>query len=415
MKKWWGLSLIVFLCVGMVGQAALAGGIDNKQNFSARYIATGNRNAALDGADIAAYNPAGIVHGQNGVMFEADVQGLFKVYENRYVSAFDGHVMKEQDNPSPVPGLFATYKKDNLGSFFSFTINGGGGDVDYGTGNALTDTIERSLAPQVMSQEFLEADSYYLTWTTGVSYALNDVFSVAVGGRYIYAERNVDAYASMSISGDLIAAYEEEADGFGYIASLNIRPSESFLIALRYESIVELEFETTFENNTNGLGTTILGSLGKTNGGKGDRDLPAVLGAGIRWQPSDWLVLESSFTYYFEEDADWDNKVSNVDNSYDVGISATFSVTDDFRFSLGYLRTDVGIDPSDYSLIEKISPILDAHSIFVGMGFDFTDRISVEFGAMHNIYDVEKDESSVNGVEYSKYNTGVAIGVICKI
>ena len=57
----------VIICIGglalscAVAVSALAGGVDNKTNWSAEYIRTLNRNAATDYADIAAYNPAGTV------------------------------------------------------------------------------------------------------------------------------------------------------------------------------------------------------------------------------------------------------------------------------------------------------------------------------------------------------------------
>ncbi len=72
------------LLVGVFSQTALAGGIDNRQNWSARYIATGSRNAATDGVDIAAYNPAGIMQQQEGIGLGLDVHYIFKNYEHKY-------------------------------------------------------------------------------------------------------------------------------------------------------------------------------------------------------------------------------------------------------------------------------------------------------------------------------------------
>ncbi len=418
MKKKMGLGIVLLLCTGVLAQVALAGGIDNKQNLSARYLATLSRNAAIDGADIAAYNPAGIMQQDNGLRVEADVQLLLKVYENRYTSVLDGHVMKDQDNPSVVPTFFTTYKSDNWGLFGSFTINGGGGDVDYKTGNALTNTIEASLvstygaAAGALSNEKIQADSYYLTYTLGGTFRFNEIFSVAAGGRYIDANRDVDAFSNTGGLGNIIAAYEEDADGWGYVLSVNIKPSDNLLLAFRYDSIVELEFDTKHESKTNALGNSILVSLGKVNNTSNDRDLPALLGVGVMFKPLDRLTLEGSFTYYFEKDADWDNKVSNVRNSWDLGIAATYALTDDFRVSLGYMRTDVGISVNDYSLIEQMSPVLDANSFSLGAGYDINDQAAVEFGAMLNVYDTGDDATTTGGVEYSKYNTGLALALI---
>ena len=421
MKKIMVPLLAIFLCVTFLPMCLYAGGIDNKQNFSARYLATGSRNAAIDGADVAAYNPAGIMQQKNGFAIELDAQYLFKVYENRYISENDGHVMKEQDLGSAVPAFFATYKQDNWGLFGSFTINGGGGSVDYENGNAVTDAIERIPGLiGVLNNEFLEADSYYLTFTAGPTFKFLDMFSVALGGRYVMAEKSIDAYASVvggAYAGEMIGAYEEEAAGYGWVASMNIKPIDYLLFALRYESEVELNWETIFDGKNTNTGTSTLHLLNKFDHGHYNRDLPALLGAGLMFKPVDKLTFDSSFTYYFEEEADLENHVGkNLDNSFDLGFSLTYAITDAFRASLGYMYTSVGIDPDDYSLVEKISPVHDAHSYFFGMGYDFNKHATIEFGAMLNTYETGSDATSTGTqkIEYNKYNTGLALGLIYK-
>lgn len=49
---------VVLLIVGLASSLQ-AGGVINKQNLSADYLRTLNRNAATDMADAAAFNPAG--------------------------------------------------------------------------------------------------------------------------------------------------------------------------------------------------------------------------------------------------------------------------------------------------------------------------------------------------------------------
>ncbi len=107
---------VLVLLVGVLSQTALAGGIDNKQNWSARYIATGSRNAATDGPDIAAYNPAGIMFQADGIGLGLDVQYIWKNYDQTYTKFPEmSSVDRDQDEPSIVPGLFATYKSGNWG------------------------------------------------------------------------------------------------------------------------------------------------------------------------------------------------------------------------------------------------------------------------------------------------------------
>ena len=78
---WRGLA--VFLLVAALAASAQAGGIINKQNLSADYIRTLNRNAATDMADAAAFNPAGTAMMQDGFYVKADAIYLQKDYSNQ--------------------------------------------------------------------------------------------------------------------------------------------------------------------------------------------------------------------------------------------------------------------------------------------------------------------------------------------
>jgi long-chain fatty acid transport protein len=173
---------------------------------------------------------------------------------------------------------------------------------------------------------------------------------------------------------------------------------------------VELEFETTVKDTTP-LGAGVLGALGRTQGAKSDRDLPAVLGLGISWDAMDRLNLNTSFTYYFEEDADWDGTEDLVDNSYDIAFSGTYRFLDNLRGSLGYMYTDVGMDAKDFTLAERMSPALDAHSFFCGLGYDIRKNITIDLGVMTNFYDEQTARDALgNPVSYDKQNNAVALG-----
>ncbi|MDZ7665856.1 MAG: outer membrane protein transport protein [Desulfotignum sp.] len=414
-------TALVMMLVGVFSQTALAGGIENKQNWSARYIATGSRNAATDGVDIAAYNPAGIMYQQDGIGLGLDVHYIWKDYEQEYTKFPGGPVVtRDQDEPSMIPGLFATYKAGPWGVFGSITNNCGGGSVKYDSGNTITNEIGASLFLDpnplingtLLSNEKIEADSFYITYTVGGAYRFNEMFSMAAGIRYVDATKDVEAFANTtSPLGAVFGSYDEEADGWGWVASLNVKPREDLVFAVRYESQVELEFETTVQDTTL-LGAGVLGALGKTQGAKSDRDLPAVLGLGASWDAMDKLNLNTSFTYYLEEDADWDGTEDLVDNSWDLAVSATYSFMDNLRGSIGYMYTDVGMDAQDFGLTEKMSPALDAHSFFCGLGYDVRKNITIDLGVMTNFYDEQTALDAMGSpVKYDKQNNAVALGV----
>ncbi len=213
-----GWMLAAALTVLLAAGPAAAGGIINKQNQSADYFRTLNRNAATDYADIASYNPAGIMQMANGLYGKLDVMYISKDYSNDV----PGFGTLDQDEPSIVPGLFTIYKQDKWAGFFAFTVPAGGGQLDYKDGNARTIGLASGVAAsanarlaaggapapffydQIDPGEIEVKQSTVLGFTLGVSYALSDAWSVAVGTRYSRGVREFDGEATISATNPLV-------------------------------------------------------------------------------------------------------------------------------------------------------------------------------------------------------------------
>jgi hypothetical protein len=115
---------VILLMVGLASSLQ-AGGIINKQNLSADYIRTLNRNAATDMADAVAFNPAGTAMMQDGLYLKADAIYLMKDYSNKLPSSPPFNLgTLDSEEPSIIPGLFAVYKNDRWACFFGVTIPG---------------------------------------------------------------------------------------------------------------------------------------------------------------------------------------------------------------------------------------------------------------------------------------------------
>ena len=149
MKK----CLILFCVAGLIAASAsplFAGGIINKQNLSADYLRTMNRNAATDYADIAAFNPAGIMKMADGGYAKLDVMYFDKDYSNKVPNnygEFDQNFgTLNSDEPSIIPGVFTIYKQKKWAGFFAFTIPAGGGELDYDQGSGRTVQIGDGIA-----------------------------------------------------------------------------------------------------------------------------------------------------------------------------------------------------------------------------------------------------------------------------
>lgn len=438
MKTWLGV-LCMLVVIGSFANPAFGGGVDNKQNFSAAYAGSLSRNAATDGTDVAAYNPGGLMFLNDGFTMSVDAQPFTFDYDH----TFDG----ETRTASPwlvTPTAFGVYKSDKWAVFGAFTINGGGGETEYDNGNIITENIGNAaavgtftnagytsyeastgttrpnstqLAPGgTLSDEYAYAKSFDYTFTTGVSYKFNSVVSVAAGVRYVWTDKEVDIHGTYTVGGsptNVLGKYDQEADGFGGIFGVNLRPSETVNIGIRYETKVKLDWDTTVDSATRGtVGENILWMNGRVNGESYARDLPAVLGLGIEWQVLPKLSINPSYTHYFEKDADWDSQNSKTDkNSYDLALGLQYDINEQWSATAGYMYIGIGLTPDDYGIIEQMSPPLDCHAFALGAKYRMTKQLMFTFGLTGYFYQADTDFSNTPVVTYDKELYSGAIGI----
>jgi long-chain fatty acid transport protein len=394
-----------------------AGGVDNKTNWSAEYIRTLNRNAATDYADIAAYNPAGTVKLEEGFIINGSIQYLAKDYKNDI-----NGTSFESDEASYIPGIFGVYNNKKWSLYGAFSNYGGGGKVDYSKGNVSTFGIAAGLLGNPLcppytgtcsnfgSQE-LTAESYYLGYTIGAAYNVNDMFSFSVGLRYIDAHREADGSVTVWDAGyaesyTASVNYEQDDNGWGGIFGVNIAPNDKLNIAMRYEMETNLDLEATVHE-----GAAILENpdINIINGQSKPRDLPAIFALGLSYNFTDKLRVETDLTYYFNKNADWGGAEDNVDNGYDVGIVLEYRFSDKLLGSAGYMYTKLGMDP-DYMLPEN--PELDANTIGAGIAYAFNEKFHTNISVGNSFYTDDSFVSDTGAkIEYQKNVFFLALGL----
>jgi long-chain fatty acid transport protein len=412
-------GILFFVLVSSVMGASFlwAGGADNKTNWSAEYIGILNRNAATDAADIAMYNPAGMMKMTNGFYGNLSVQFLPKDYNNQ----IDG-TDYDQDEPSVVPGLFAVYKQDKWAGFFAVSNVVGGGKVDFKQGNATTNFVKSSVRASVpildlVNQEYLKAEATGMAYTLGGAYKIDEIWSVALGVRYVKSDREMEGIISLGSSIVPSAAYdadvkfEEEADGFGGVIGINVSPSDRLNFGLHYDTKVTLDYKAYVERDTTG----ILPGLGVVDGEKRSRNLPAVLAGGASYKITPKLRIETNATLYLNKDANFQDIAgtsrdeSAVDNGYDIGIGVDYALTDSFNATPGYLYTNTGVDARDMT---PELPELNANTLGAGLKYKATDQLNLMFSLGHVFY---QDASFVNSfsqaITYEKKITFFGIGL----
>ena len=410
--------LLIVLILG-TAVPAFGGGIDNKQNFSSAYAGSLSRNAATDGADAAAYNPAGLMLMQNGTYIELDLLPFTFDYDHNY----NGETQTASPN-LVAPMAFGVHKMDKWAFWGSFTINGGGGETEYENGNIITQTVENQLAggafaPTLpgggtLTQPYAYAESYDYTFTAGVSYDLHPMVSIAAGLRYVITDKEVDLHGTYS-GAFILAKYDQEADGYGGVIGIDIHPSDTLNIGIRYDSKVKLDWDTD-TSGSNVLGKALLAGYNREDGKSYARDLPAVLALGIEWKVLPKLTLKPSFSYFFEKDADWDTQNDAVDgNSYEIALAVQYDINESWSLTAGYLYIDVDMKPENFGIIEQMSPPLDCHAVAVGTKYRMTEKLTLILGLTGYFYedatapaDLTKGRPKVN-YDKTLYQGGIGI------
>jgi len=390
--------------LSLIATPLLAGGILNKQNMSADYIRTLNRQAATDYADIAVYNPAGIMKMKTGKYIKLDVQYLAKNYSNSLAGVGE----LDQNEASIIPGIFAIHKEDNWAGYMTASLVGGGGKVDYKSGNARSVTSISGLlrVPFTTAGLFpqqVEVESIYAGYTIGMAYAINEMFSFSGGVRYVTAYKKYTLSADgLPVFGDTTLELKDDADGWGGVFGVNIAPNDSWNIGLRFETATRLDFELDVRQ-----GAQLLALMGYQDGRKEREDLPALLGMGASYKILDNLKLDANLIYYLEKNATWETGFDGAGNSYDAGLSAEYRFNSEWVASVGYLYSDLNID-SNQLLVVPEEPKLDAHSFAIGGVWSATETLDVTMGALKTIY---SDETDPLGIKYEKDVWGLSCGL----
>lgn len=168
-----------------------AGGIVTNTNQSASFIRMPAQDATI-GIEGVYYNPAGLVHLDNGFYISVSSQTVMQTRE--ISSTFEMNQQKFQgDVFAPVfPTFYAVYKKDKVAYSFGVNPIGGGGSAKFEKGLASFETnvskIHQSLgALNYRMNSSLDGSSLNWGFQFNASYALSEKLSIGIGFRYVIA------------------------------------------------------------------------------------------------------------------------------------------------------------------------------------------------------------------------------------
>lgn len=206
MRSFMFVSLVLVLMVGI----AMAGGIVTNTNQSAAYMRTLNRNASTD-IDAAYFNPAGLTTLEDGLHLSLSNQSIWqkKTVTNNYGGMLQvsptislPYGLNNDEYVGEVvaplfPNLYLAYKMGSLVVSGGFEPIGGGGSANYKDGLPSFEMPVSDLVPGLLmkgenvdkysADVAFEGSSVYYGFQGNISYKINDMISVGVGGRYVSA------------------------------------------------------------------------------------------------------------------------------------------------------------------------------------------------------------------------------------
>ena len=453
------LNLIALsLLIG--ASSVFAGGLVTNTNQSAAWIRTLTRDATL-GVDAVYYNPAGLVQLENGLHLSISNQSIFqtRTITSDYPFLIPSPKSYEAELTAPIfPSIYAAYNIDKWSFSAGFNIIGGGGTADFQTGlpsfeipvSSLVPYMNQTLAPldalitgatgtnpgfatisgYNMDASFTGSSTYYGV-QVGASYAINDMISVSLGGRYVMAKNSyegaltnitIDApaiYGGTQTAGDytrvissLVTPLSPEAgagldqaaagldaqtadqylkatqsgSGFTPIIGINVHLSDRINLAARYEHHTKIELTNDTEVDDVGL---------FPDGAKTRGDLPGMFALGADISPIQKLKFGVSFNYYLDKGAYYGNtddltgeqinNESTIDeNAWTLAASVEYRFLGIFGASLGYNIGTLGVNDayqSDLSYSNKSTSI--GGGVFVELG----EIVTLNAGYVHVMYD----------------------------
>jgi long-chain fatty acid transport protein len=201
--------ILIFIAGMLVSGNLIAGGLVTNTNQSALYTRLQSRNASTS-VDAVYFNPAGL--GRLGSGFYASVsnQTIFQTKSILNSYPYLSPAPKEyigKVNSFLFPDVYTVFKTGNLAFSAGFNPIGGGGGAVYEDGLPSFEMPISELVPllsdpatynipttQYSADIYFKGSSVYYGYQANVTYALNNIFSIAVGFRVVTAKNTYKGY-----------------------------------------------------------------------------------------------------------------------------------------------------------------------------------------------------------------------------
>ncbi|MEW6525393.1 MAG: hypothetical protein AB1444_01840 [Spirochaetota bacterium] len=394
MKKF--LVLMAVLAFACMGTVVYANGIAQSSHFTAKHIGGMNDNT---GDETAMYDPASTVWLKDGIYINVSNITAFEGIEAKA----GGTTLKGETTAFVLPSVSFLYKQAEFAGFLYVNVLDGAPftSLKWDDGTPYTNSLAAGIylltstnagAPTVAtsSNSKVDAESYTYNATLGGSYKINDMFSLALGIRYVISKTKVDIDASATGAVGTYSANiinEEKANGYGGLIGLNIVPAHGYLIGITYSTAVKREYEENVNATVSGSGAVfgnalvqagMLSTLEAEDGEKVREDLPAMATLTAAGMPVMGTVIALQINYMFNKQADWEGAEDEVDNDIVYMLALTQFLSKELRFSVGIMYADKGSNDKIVSPTgTDVNPALDELGFGIGGAYSINENINV--------------------------------------
>ena len=448
------LSLIMILLSTLTIHA---GGLVTNTNQSAAWARTLTRNAAY-GIDAVYYNPAGLSQLKNGIHFSLSNQSIFQTRkitsDFQYLNSAPESVYEAELVAPVFPGIYAAYKMDKWAFSAGFNVIGGGGTANFETGLPSFEIPVSSLVPMLygslepLDEAIFEGtgwdpgyrnvtgydmnaafngSSTYMGIQVGATYAINDMISIAIGGRYVMVNNSYEGSLSdvtidapyggtqppgdylrrvatnPALPADVVAGLEATAlgldamtadaeldavqtgSGFAPIVGVNLHFSDMLNVAVKYEHQTKLELTNDTEVDDVNM---------FPDGVKTRSDLPGMFSAGVQVKPLKKLTAMVGLNYYLDKAAYYGNtneggeqinSESTIDeNSYSISASLEYKLLGMLGVSAGFSYGNNGVN-QDYQ--SDLSYGLKSNTVGGGVFVNVGEMLTINAGVVYVMYE----------------------------
>jgi long-chain fatty acid transport protein len=401
--------------------------IDNLTNLSPEWVRSGARNAALDGTDIAVYNPGGVARLTPGFHITAGNQFTFRKPRHEYtldMGAGPVNYSYQQDgNDLVAPNLNFSFNKDNWAIFGGLNVVAGGGEANFPKGSITTDlvSLQTMYVLNAMGMTYtntkdarFRSSAYDFSTSLGGSYAVNDKVSFGLMVRYVMGKNKTEAGFTLQDATGTNPDYpfllqsQDEASGMGMVFGIDVKPTSKLNLAARFESKVSLEYNTDSIHDDMGVITDNM---------KNHRDLPAAFGFGAAYDLSEKARLLFDFNYYFQNKANWETtNIAGVDHETSelAGNASTYALAAEYKFNPKFLWS-MGVNYTLFSFKDQAGyftnpgayEIAPGNNVSLSTGFAMNpcEKLRINAGFTQAIY----SEQTIQSQNYAAFGMNVDV------